>query len=277
MRACVFALAVTAVAQPALASEHHKSSHQFSHRHHVAQSRHYHFAGYHRHRVHFALMRRESAALGAAMPQGFMRTDAAESGWAQGAQAFPQAVRPQPALQQPTWQQAQQPMWQSDVSANLVERRSMRASARAHDSALDGMIARHAAANGVPVELVRRVVTRESGFNPRASNRGNLGLMQIRYATARSMGYSGSPGGLLDAETNLTYAVKYLAGAYHAAGGNQGRAVALYASGYHGRGVAVARRAQPEMVADSGWGMQPVAMQSSVVMARRHVYRHRVR
>lgn len=276
MRACVFALAVTAVAQPALASEHHKSSHQFSHRHHVAQSRHHHFAGYQRHRIHLARIRREPVAQGAAMAQGFMRTDAAESGWTQGAQAFPQATRQQPGWQSPV---------SASMSANLIERGYARRAARAHDSALDAMIARHAAANGVPVELVRRVVTRESGFNPRASNRGNLGLMQIRYATARSMGYSGSPGGLLDAETNLTYAVKYLAGAYHAAGGNEGRAVALYASGYHGRGVAVARRAQPQMVADSGsgaqqptgWGMQPVAMQSSVVMARRHGYRYRVR
>jgi len=78
-------------------------------------------------------------------------------------------------------------------------------------------------------------------------------------APARSMGYSGSAAGLLDAETNLTYAVKYLAGAYHAAGGNQSRAVALYASGYHGRGVRVARRARPEVVAqaaNAGWGRE---------------------
>jgi len=204
-----------------------------------------------------------------------MRTDAADSGWTQSAQASP--APQQLTSQQPTWQEPQQSVWQSDVAANVVERRTARTSARAHDGALDAAIARHAAANGVPVELVRRVVTRESGYNPRARNAGALGLMQIKYATARSMGYSGSPGGLLDAETNLTYAVKYLAGAYHAAGGNQGRAVALYASGYHGRGVAVARRAPAEVIAENGWGVQPVAMQSSVVMARRHVYRHRVR
>jgi soluble lytic murein transglycosylase-like protein len=59
--------------------------------------------------------------------------------------------------------------------------------------------------------------------------------MQIRHATARAMGYAGSPAGLLNAETNLTYAVKYLAGAWHAAGGNPNRAVAYYASGYRGR------------------------------------------
>jgi soluble lytic murein transglycosylase-like protein len=97
------------------------------------------------------------------------------------------------------------------------------------------MIARHAAANGVPESLVRRVVMRESRGNARARNGSNLGLMQIKHATARAMGYAGSPAGLLDAETNMTYAVRYLAGAYHAAGGNPNRAVALYASGYRGR------------------------------------------
>ena len=100
------------------------------------------------------------------------------------------------------------------------------------------MIARHAAANGLPVELVHRVVIRESRYNPRARNGGNLGLMQIKHATARGVGYTGSAAGLFDAETNLTYAVRYLAGAYRAAGGNSSRAVAYYASGYHGRGVA---------------------------------------
>jgi soluble lytic murein transglycosylase-like protein len=287
MRACVFALAMTAVAQPALASEHHKSSHQISHRHHIAQGRHHHFAGYHRHGVRFARIRREPVGTPAAAAQAFMRTDATESAWTQSAQASSQATWPRATSQQPTWQQPQQPAWQSadssrlsaNVSTNLVERRSARTSVRAHDGALDAMIARHASQNGVPVELVRRVVTRESGYNPRARNAGALGLMQIKYATARSMGYAGSPGGLLDAETNLTYAVKYLAGAYHAAGGNQGRAVALYASGYRGRGVAVARRAPTAAVAETGWGMQPtpVALQTSVVMARRHMYRHRIR
>jgi len=108
--------------------------------------------------------------------------------------------------------------------------------AAAHDhGALDAMIARHAAANGLPVQLVHRVVIRESRYNPHARNGGNLGLMQIRYATARGVGYTGSAAGLLDAETNLTYAVRYLAGAYRAAGGNASRAVAYYASGYRGR------------------------------------------
>jgi hypothetical protein len=100
---------------------------------------------------------------------------------------------------------------------------------------LDGMIARHAQMNGVPESLVRRVVKRESGGNPRAVGRGGaMGLMQIKSATARAMGYGGPPSGLLDAETNLTYAVRYLAGAYRVAGGNSDRAVSNYARGYHG-------------------------------------------
>ena len=108
------------------------------------------------------------------------------------------------------------------------------AAAQAQSSSLDGLIAQHATANGVPVELVHRVVKRESNYNPGAVGRGGaLGLMQIKHATARGMGYTGSASGLLDANTNLTYAVQYLAGAYRVAGGNQSRAVGYYASGYY--------------------------------------------
>jgi soluble lytic murein transglycosylase-like protein len=98
---------------------------------------------------------------------------------------------------------------------------------------LDGMAAEQASANGVPVSLVERVIKRESGGNPRAVSRGNYGLMQIRLGTARAMGFTGSAAELLDPQVNMTYAVRYLAGAYRAAGGNENRAVALYASGYY--------------------------------------------
>ena len=99
--------------------------------------------------------------------------------------------------------------------------------------AYEVLIAQHASANGVPPSLIHRVIMRESRYNPRAVSAGNYGLMQIRLGTARAMGYTGSAAGLLDAETNMTYAVRYLAGAYHAAGGNESRAVALYARGYY--------------------------------------------
>ncbi|EKS36619.1 transglycosylase SLT domain-containing protein [Afipia broomeae] len=97
----------------------------------------------------------------------------------------------------------------------------------------ESMVASHAAANGVPAELVHRVIVRESRYNPRAVSKGNYGMMQIKLATARSLGYTGTAQGLLDPDTNLTYAVKYLAGAYQAAGGNHNRAVSYYAGGYY--------------------------------------------
>ena len=98
---------------------------------------------------------------------------------------------------------------------------------------LDGLIARHAAANNLPEDLIRRVIKRESRGNPRVISKGNYGLMQIRLGTARAMGYRGGVEGLLDADTNMTYAVKYLAGAYRAANGNPDRTVHYYAAGYY--------------------------------------------
>ncbi len=98
----------------------------------------------------------------------------------------------------------------------------------------DKLIAAHAAANGVPESLVHRVIVRESRYNAHLVGRcGCMGLMQIKLGTARSLGYEGTAQGLLDPETNLTYGVKYLAGAYRTAGGNADRAVAYYARGYY--------------------------------------------
>ncbi|MFZ1948457.1 MAG: lytic transglycosylase domain-containing protein [Pseudolabrys sp.] len=113
---------------------------------------------------------------------------------------------------------------------------------------LDTLIARHAAANNLSEDLVRRVIKRESGGNPRVVSAGNYGLMQIKLATARSMGYTGSAAGLLDADTNMTYAVKYLAGAYRVANGNTNQAVHYYAAGYYyaakNKGMAMTSNAQ---------------------------------
>jgi soluble lytic murein transglycosylase-like protein len=101
-----------------------------------------------------------------------------------------------------------------------------------------GMAATQASAAGLPASLVERVIRRESGGNARAVHGGNYGLMQIRLGTARAMGYTGAAAGLLDPQTNLTYALRYLAGAYRAAGGNDSRAVALYTRGYYNQAKA---------------------------------------
>ncbi|MBQ0709142.1 MULTISPECIES: lytic transglycosylase domain-containing protein [unclassified Ochrobactrum] len=98
---------------------------------------------------------------------------------------------------------------------------------------LDSLITKYSVAYDVPERLVRRVVHRESRFNPAARNGPYWGLMQITHPTARGMGYTGSAKGLLDAETNLKYAVRYLSGAYKVAGGDESQAVRYYARGYY--------------------------------------------
>lgn len=95
-----------------------------------------------------------------------------------------------------------------------------------------GLVAAHARGNGVPEVLVHRVIMSESRYNARAVGKGGaMGLMQIKHGTARAMGYGGAPTGLLDADTNMTYAVRYLAGAYRAAGGRPDLAISYYRSG----------------------------------------------
>ena len=119
------------------------------------------------------------------------------------------------------------------VEADKTETRASRAlAAPAGSEGIKAIVARHAAANGVPFSLADAVVRVESRYNPRASNAGNYGLMQIRHQTARGMGYSGSASGLLDAETNARYGMKYLAQAYRLAGGDTCRTVMMYQSGH---------------------------------------------
>jgi soluble lytic murein transglycosylase-like protein len=106
--------------------------------------------------------------------------------------------------------------------------------AQAQHAEYDALVATHASANGVPEALVHRVIVRESRYRPALVGRGGtIGLMQIKLATARSLGYTGTAEGLRDPNTNLTYAVKYLAGAYRAANGDHKRAMHYYASGYY--------------------------------------------
>jgi soluble lytic murein transglycosylase-like protein len=120
------------------------------------------------------------------------------------------------------------------LSAAILATLCGTAAAVERNTAYDAMIQRHARMHGVPEALVHRVILRESRYNAALTNRHRyFGLMQISYATARSMGYAGGPAGLLDPDVNLTYGVPYLANAYHAAGENESRAIALYAGGYY--------------------------------------------
>lgn len=79
---------------------------------------------------------------------------------------------------------------------------------------LGEIIARHARANGVPLELAHAVVWAESSYRPHVRGAaGEVGLMQIMPATAKLMGYRGSIKKLFHPETNIRYGMKYLGGA----------------------------------------------------------------
>src|SRR4051812_2038111 len=104
----------------------------------------------------------------------------------------------------------------------------------AQQADFQAMAAAHAKSNDVPEALVHRVIMRESKYNAGLVGRGGtIGLMQIKLATARGVGYSGTAEGLRDPDTNLTYGIKYLAGAFRAAHGDHNRAVRYYAGGYY--------------------------------------------
>lgn len=95
------------------------------------------------------------------------------------------------------------------------------------------LVRKWAAIHDIPESLLHRQIQRESGYNPAARNGPYYGLLQILPQTARTMGYDGAPEGLLDAETNLRYAGKYLRGAWLVSGGSEDKAMMWYAKGYY--------------------------------------------
>ena len=95
------------------------------------------------------------------------------------------------------------------------------------------LIVKWAGIHQIPESLIHRVVQRESDYNAAARNGPYYGLMQILPQTAGTMGYRGPASGLLDADTNLHYAGRYLRGAWLVSGGNEERAVMWYAKGYY--------------------------------------------
>ena len=136
---------------------------------------------------------------------------------------------------------------QGTIAADGKRARSARQAARVASavdpSAYKALIARHASDNGVPVALGDAVVQIESRYNSHIVHAGNYGLMQIRAQTARGVGFSGAPSGLLDPETNLRFGMKYLALAWHKAGGDTCRALMLYQSGIGAHAPNAANRA----------------------------------
>ncbi|MFC1459882.1 transglycosylase SLT domain-containing protein [Microvirga arabica] len=109
--------------------------------------------------------------------------------------------------------------------------------------ALKPFIARHASEHGLPFELADAVIRIESRYNAGARNGPNVGLTQINVRTAQSLGYKGDAAGLLDAETNLRYGLKYLATAYKLAGGDTCGTILRYQFGHRTQTMTAASRA----------------------------------
>jgi len=99
--------------------------------------------------------------------------------------------------------------------------------------AMRRLVRKYAEVHGIPESLLHRVIQRESDYNPAARNGPYYGLMQILPETARQMGHRGPAPELLDAETNLMFAGRYLRGAWIVANGDEAEAVRWYASGYY--------------------------------------------
>ncbi|WP_263489005.1 transglycosylase SLT domain-containing protein [Mesorhizobium sp. ES1-3] len=95
------------------------------------------------------------------------------------------------------------------------------------------IVARYAASYGVPVSLAQAVIKIESNYRPNlVGGAGEIGLMQIKPATARMMGYSGSAKGLFDPDTNIKYGMKYLAMARDLGGGTTCGTILKYNAGH---------------------------------------------
>ncbi|ESY97146.1 transglycosylase SLT domain-containing protein [Mesorhizobium australicum] len=95
------------------------------------------------------------------------------------------------------------------------------------------IVGRYAATYGVPASLAQAVIKIESNYRPNmVGGAGEIGLMQIKPATARMMGYSGSAKGLFDPDTNIKYGMKYLAMARDLGGGTTCGTILKYNAGH---------------------------------------------
>ncbi|SMX31858.1 transglycosylase SLT domain-containing protein [Octadecabacter ascidiaceicola] len=126
------------------------------------------------------------------------------------------------ACSQPQTAQTTAPIAVSEPTLNPGETAEMRA-----------LVVKYAAIHDIPEALLHAVIQRESDYRAEARNGPYYGLMQILPETAGQMGFTGAPNDLLDAETNLLYAGRYLRGAWLLSDGDINTAVQWYARGYY--------------------------------------------
>lgn len=104
------------------------------------------------------------------------------------------------------------------------------------DKPYRALIKRHARKNGVPFDLARAVIEIESNFRPNVRGQaGEIGLMQIKPATARGIGFNGTTKELFEPETNIKYGMKYLGEAYRLGGETTCGAILKYNAGHYAK------------------------------------------
>lgn len=119
----------------------------------------------------------------------------------------------------------------ASVSTTTVDPKILEGGDRA--AKYHSIISAEARKHGIPVKLAHAVVRVESNYNPRArGSAGEIGLMQIKPQTARGVGFRGSTKALYDPKTNITYGMKYLAGAHKKAGGDVCGTILRYNAGH---------------------------------------------
>ena len=184
------------------------------------------------------LTRREKIAAGKAA-----RAAARHDKQASGAAVSDEAAADEAATPKATPGNTQVASLDPAVAAPSAEAKRSASPAETPQTGVRALIAHHAASNGVPFHLADAMVKIESRYNPRASNGVNFGLGQLNLRTAHSLGYKGGAAGLFDANTNLTYAIKYLAQAYRLARGDTCGTVTRYQNGFGATRMSGANRA----------------------------------
>ncbi len=121
--------------------------------------------------------------------------------------------------------------WETRETGSVAETPEQRLALRRNH--YEELIEKYAGEYDVPAELALAVVQIESSFRPTVKgSAGEIGLMQVKPATARLMGYKGEAYGLYDPETNIRYGMKYLAGAHDLGDGKICRTILKYNAGH---------------------------------------------
>lgn len=110
-------------------------------------------------------------------------------------------------------------------------------------SNVPNMVRSAAVKEGVPVSFALAVAEHESHFRCSAVGAsGERGVMQIKPATARGIGYIGSSRGLNDCQIGIYWGMKYLRMAIEQAKGDLKRAAFLYNAGLNAKTKNPARK-----------------------------------